>query len=564
MQASLSHVTASHNVKIGFQYQWGRFYHFVDANADLTQRYANVTFVDNEWIFSNPADVVVRNTPVASIDRLNRDVGIYAQDSWTMKRLTVNYGLRWEHVNAQNDAYGVPAGRFTPARSIPAVKNVPNWFDLAPRFNMVYDLFGNSKTALKYSLNRYNFAAGTALANSYNTLTATTRTLPWTDVNTDGIAQGDPVVNPDGSYAPCAGYPSAACEIDMTALRSTNGTWFGTPSDADVYPGFPRQWSLESVLEVQHELLPRLSVTAAWTKSEDYNLRKIINRFRQEGDYIPFTIFNPINGDPITIYGIKDTETRARLAQSGANLKYVEKERKAPYNQYSVELRARPYRGAQIFGGFVASRLDSINCGTSRSDLVVNPNDEFYCDTTTIDRPIGKDFRIAATLPIRYGVTLGITYLNNDEGAFQPTYAIVPGSSALATRYPDGAANSTRTVASQPAPPCPTQAGCVPGALVLPGTAFILPLGSTSITVPLEPPGVTRRERLQQLDLRLAKTFRFGTLTIGPTLDVYNVLNSDKIFSYQSANYANTSGTYLVPSTILLGRVIGLGASVRW
>ena len=191
-----------------------------------------------------------------------------------MKRLTVNYGVRWEHINAQNDAYAVPAGRFTPARSIPAVKNVPNWSDWAPRFNMVYDLFGNSKTALKYSLNRYNFAAGTALANSFNTLTSTTRTLPWTDVNTDGIAQGNPVVNPDGSYAPCVGYPSAACEIDMAALRSTNGTWFGTPADADVYSGFPRQWSLESVLEVQHELLPRLSVTAGWTRSEDYNLRK--------------------------------------------------------------------------------------------------------------------------------------------------------------------------------------------------------------------------------------------------------------------------------------------------
>ena len=42
------------------------------------------------------------------------------------------------------------------------------------------------------------------------------------------------------------------------------------------------------------------------------------------------------------------------------------------------------------------------------------------------------------------------------------------------------------------------------------------------------------------------------------------VLNSDKVFSYQSANYANASGTYLVPSTILLGRVVGLGAQVRW
>ena len=154
-------------------------------------------------------------------------------------------------------------------------------------------------------------------------------------------------------------------------------------------------------------------------------------------------------------------------------------------------------------------------------------------------------------------------FVYNDEGAFQPTFAIVPGTSALATRYPDGAANSPRKVANQPAPACPTQAGCVPGALVLP-SGFILPQGTTSITVPLEPPGVTRRERLRQLDFRLSKTFRVNRLTIAPTLEAYNVLNSDKVFSYQSANYANASGTYLVPSTILLGRVVGLGAQVRW
>ncbi len=34
--------------------------------------------------------------------------------------------------------------------------------------------------------------------------------------------------------------------------------------------------------------------------------------------------------------------------------------------------------------------------------------------------------------------------------------------------------------------------------------------------------------------------------------------------NYQSGNYANTAGTYLVPNGILLGRVVGLGLLVRW
>ena len=272
-----------------------------EGGVRCTHEYNSVARVGNEWAFSNPIDVIVGNLPIASVDRLNRDVGLYAMDSWTMKRLTINYGLRWEQVNASNDAYSVPAGRFTPARSVPAVENVPNvpnWSNFAARFSMVYDVFGNAKTAVTYSLNRFNAAQATGIAYTYNRLTLATRTLPWTDVNGDDIAQGSPIVNADGSHAPCAGYPSAGCEIDMAALRSTNGTWFGTPADATEYPAFPRPWTVESNLEVEHALLPRVSVTAGWVHSDEYNLRKTINRFRQAGDEVPVTIFNPIDGTP--------------------------------------------------------------------------------------------------------------------------------------------------------------------------------------------------------------------------------------------------------------------------
>ena len=182
--------------------------------------------------------------------------------------------------------------------------------------------------------------------------------------------------------------------------------------------------------------------------------------------------------------------------------------------------------------------------------------------TTATARPWAKDFRVGASLPLWWGVTLGVTYKNNDEGALTTTYAIVPGAGAAATRYPDAAATSSKKVAGQPAPACPTQDGCRPGAFVLP--SFILPQGTTFLTLTLTPPGTVRRERLQQLDFKMSKTFRSRGWTFGPTLDVYNAFNSDKIFNYQSTSYANTAGTYLVPSTILLGRVIGTGLLVRW
>ena len=41
-----------------------------------------------------PDSVLVRNTPLNYGERLNYDLGFYAQDSWTLNRLTVNAGLR--------------------------------------------------------------------------------------------------------------------------------------------------------------------------------------------------------------------------------------------------------------------------------------------------------------------------------------------------------------------------------------------------------------------------------------------------------------------------------------
>jgi outer membrane receptor protein involved in Fe transport len=66
--------------------------------------------------FTRGTQVVVRNTPVANGELLNQDLGIYGQDSWTIKRLTVNAGLRWESLNAQVARGTSPAGRFVPAR----------------------------------------------------------------------------------------------------------------------------------------------------------------------------------------------------------------------------------------------------------------------------------------------------------------------------------------------------------------------------------------------------------------------------------------------------------------
>src|SRR5947207_1779159 len=82
------------------------------------------------------------------------------------------------------------AGRFVPARHFDAIPNLPDWkSDWAPRFAAVFDVFGNAKSALKYSVNRYNRARTTGIAGNYNPLLSQTASIQWRDLNGDDIAQ---------------------------------------------------------------------------------------------------------------------------------------------------------------------------------------------------------------------------------------------------------------------------------------------------------------------------------------------------------------------------------------
>ncbi len=162
-----TYVKGDHTFKVGANNRQGTFKHTREANADLIQQYRSSS-TGVRW--SVPDSVLIRNTPLAYSERLNRDLGIYIQDSWRINRLTANIGLRWETLNAKVLAGKSPAGRFVPERTFDEIKDLPAWNDFAPRMALVYDLMGNGRTAIKYSLNRYNLSRTTGIAANYNPL----------------------------------------------------------------------------------------------------------------------------------------------------------------------------------------------------------------------------------------------------------------------------------------------------------------------------------------------------------------------------------------------------------
>ena len=171
--ASMAYVSGSHAIKTGMTFGWG---------TNSTTRAANGQIQQLNFNNGNPLSVVVRNTPYSAMQKVKADFGSYVQDTWTMKRLTLNYGARYDHFNSQVPAqYSDPVAWVSFVRDFKAIENVPNWNDWAVRLAGAYDLFGTGKTALKANASKYLASEAAAYASTFNPMASSTETRAWTD-----------------------------------------------------------------------------------------------------------------------------------------------------------------------------------------------------------------------------------------------------------------------------------------------------------------------------------------------------------------------------------------------
>ena len=154
-------------------------------------------------------------------DRVRYDA-LYAQDQWTMGRMTLQGALRFDHAWSYSPAQTIgPAlidGQpFLPTPLTFAETPGVNYKDISPRGGVAYDVFGNGKTSVKVNFGKYEDPASN-LNNNYSISNpiariATTATRTWTDNGTTAawnrrLRRTRPAVRLHEQRAPTANAPA--------------------------------------------------------------------------------------------------------------------------------------------------------------------------------------------------------------------------------------------------------------------------------------------------------------------------------------------------------------------
>jgi hypothetical protein len=537
LRASASYITGAHVYKAGMTHSHG--YEARDTN-DAGQP---VSYRFNNGI---PNQLTQRALPLIGQVNVDHNLALYAQDKWTTRRLTANYGIRYDYFASGFPEQTAGPAILAPARNItfPAQANL-RWHDLSPRLGMSYDVFGDGKTAIKASANRYlqNEAAGSALAadpSPLNTLvTSTTRS--WADANRNFV--------PDCNLTS----PLGNGECGAMANPAFGTTRAGSTYDPDLLHGWgKRVANWEYSLGVQRELFARTSIDVAYFRRSYQNFVATDNRAVGPSDYDRFSITVPSDprlpgGGAYTVEGLYDLKPASfgRPADNFITLASNYGDQKERWQGVDVNLNMRPQPGLLLQGGVsagstmvdicdVAAQLPEMLLGTPSATGVGASSPQVLAVATSNQAAINNQWIPASWCHQESPYLTNVKF----SGSYTiPRADVLVSGSFRSVPGPEIYANFVAT-----------------NAVVSPSLGRALSGGAANLPVTIVEPGTMYGERLNQLDVRLGKILRFGRTKTLVNLDIYNIFNANTVLGVNNA-YA----TWQRPTSILLARFAKIG-----
>jgi len=503
-RASLAYVTGSHNVKVGFNrttgYQITRTYNF----QPYSYRFRNAI----------PNRVTIYAAPYQLRNDFDNDLGIYAQDRWTMNRFTVSMAMRYDTVQTSFPEQRIGPGPLVPNRNLvlPGRDNI-DYNDLSYRSGFTWDVRGNGRTALKLTANKY-LAAQTlsglgSAPNPFNTLVNQT-TRSWNDANSN--------------YVPDCNLTLPTANGECGAMADTNfGTSVpGATYDPDLLTGLGHRGSnWEFSVGGQHELLPRVSLDVGYFRRiyQSFSVTDNLALSAADFDYFSMTVPSHPNlpdGGGYRLEGLRALKPTAfgRPAQNFNTLASKLGEQTEHWNGFDIIVNARLQNGMTMQLGSSTGRTSENDCELSQQ-----------LPENNLTRPLQFCDRVTPWLTQVKGY---VTYvLPRVDVQVAATFRSTPGEAINASFTATNAYLAANSTLGRP-----------------------LAGGEASMSINLLEPNTMYLDRRNQLDLRFGKVFRFSRYRGAVNLDLYNAINSNTVIA------ANDSfDTWLAPTSILTGRL---------
>ena len=219
----------------------------------------------------------------------------YAQEQWTMGRITLQGALRFDRATSIFPEATIGGVRFLPTvTSFPETKGVDAYKDLTPRGGVAIDLFGDGKTALKFNFGRYLEAAqngGLFIASRPTSRISTTASRTWTDANGNFRPDCDLLNNAAQIWARAAATSAAPSRTPTSASQCSTRRRIRRCSAAGAFG--PATGS--GARRCSSRLLPRVSVELSYLRRWLLNFVVTDNLAIAAGDLDKFTISAPVD-----------------------------------------------------------------------------------------------------------------------------------------------------------------------------------------------------------------------------------------------------------------------------
>jgi hypothetical protein len=543
-RAAVSYITGSNTFKVGFNNAYG--------HHDNTTYGAPGAGTDYSYNFTGgvPGAITYRIMPRTVQVNVYRDLGLFVQDKWTTGRWTLSGGLRYDSYKNSFPPQSIAPTFLAPNLNVsfPKIDNA-SWNDITPKLGLTYDVFGNGKTAVKLTLNKYLEGLGTtgAISDAPNPILTLSgadgsgSTRGWNDTF---FGAGD---SRSGNFRPDCNLQNYQANGECTALSNaaTFGTTVpGTVYDPDMLNGWgKRGYNWEFTAAVQQEIMPRMSVEVQYARRLYGNFRVNDDLAVSATDYDRFSFTTPSDprlpeGGQVTLTAFDPTPATAARAQNiFVTLADAYGKQTEHFDGVNVTVNARLQNGLMVQGGFGTGRVVTNDCE------IVEKLPE------TLHQFFGGNVRGAWFFAAR-----PLERCEQDNG--------------WRTRIQGLAAYVIPKIDVQVSATLQNLPGAGVNANALVGSLFSLP-GFTDTLVRdmsqglfggrnfnIVEAGDLFVERLNQVDFRVSKIFRVASTRTNVNFDFYNVTNSNAVIG-ENAAYGPQWRT---PQSILTARLFKISA----